>query len=156
MCFSFPSSSYPCRLGPCHKRRTGGCCTQLGSLSALKHAVLGLYLLVFLILVGIFILAGRSTLFCPGLERCGRSYVGSESRQELELEPPLFSLTVVSPNAALLAMATVKEERQSALAPQAPLLAALPVSFGMTRCQGLCEFGKSESRNRALVALSVF
>ncbi|XP_008826360.1 scavenger receptor class A member 5 isoform X1 [Nannospalax galili] len=46
-----------CEDGPCHKRRTGGCCTQLGSLSALKHAVLGLYLLVFLILVGIFILA---------------------------------------------------------------------------------------------------
>lgn len=49
-------------LGPCHKRRAGGCCTQLGSLSALKHAVLGLYLLVFLILVGIFILAGKSNL----------------------------------------------------------------------------------------------
>lgn len=48
-------------LGPCHKRRAGGCCTQLGSLSALKHAVLGLYLLVFLILVGIFILAGKSS-----------------------------------------------------------------------------------------------
>ncbi|XP_007517315.1 scavenger receptor class A member 5 isoform X2 [Erinaceus europaeus] len=46
-----------CDDGPCHKRRAGGCCTQLGSLSALKHAVLGLYLLVFLILVGIFILA---------------------------------------------------------------------------------------------------
>uniref|UniRef100_H0VY91 Scavenger receptor class A member 5 n=1 Tax=Cavia porcellus TaxID=10141 RepID=H0VY91_CAVPO len=46
-----------CEDGPCHKRRVNGCCTQLGSLSALKHAVLGLYLLVFLILVGIFILA---------------------------------------------------------------------------------------------------
>ncbi|XP_011357643.1 scavenger receptor class A member 5 [Pteropus vampyrus] len=46
-----------CEDGPCQKRRVGGCCTQLGSLSALKHAVLGLYLLVFLILVGIFILA---------------------------------------------------------------------------------------------------
>ncbi|MEJ1280429.1 scavenger receptor class A member 5 [Cricetulus griseus] len=46
-----------CEDGPCHKRRVGRCCTQLGSLSALKHAVLGLYLLVFLILVGIFILA---------------------------------------------------------------------------------------------------
>lgn len=57
--------SVPCLLflGPCHKRRVGGCCTQLGSLSALKHAVLGLYLLVFLILVGIFILAGKSSLF---------------------------------------------------------------------------------------------
>jgi hypothetical protein len=49
--------------GPCHKRRAGGCCTQLGSLSALKHAVLGLYLLVFLILVGIFILAGKRSPF---------------------------------------------------------------------------------------------
>ncbi|XP_075412584.1 scavenger receptor class A member 5 isoform X1 [Tenrec ecaudatus] len=46
-----------CEDGPCHRRRAGGCCSQLGSLSALKHAVLGLYLLVFLILVGIFILA---------------------------------------------------------------------------------------------------
>uniref|UniRef100_A0A2I2ZME9 Scavenger receptor class A member 5 n=1 Tax=Gorilla gorilla gorilla TaxID=9595 RepID=A0A2I2ZME9_GORGO len=46
-----------CEDGPCHKRRASICCTQLGSLSALKHAVLGLYLLVFLILVGIFILA---------------------------------------------------------------------------------------------------
>ncbi|XP_004682589.1 PREDICTED: scavenger receptor class A member 5 [Condylura cristata] len=46
-----------CDDGPCHRRRAGGCCSQLGSLSALKHAVLGLYLLVFLILVGIFILA---------------------------------------------------------------------------------------------------
>lgn len=43
--------------GSCPKRRPGGCCTQLGSPSALKHAVLGLYLLVFLLLVGIFILA---------------------------------------------------------------------------------------------------
>lgn len=66
MSFSFSSSSCPYYLGPCHKRRMGGCCTQLGSLSALKHAVLGLYLLVFLILVGIFILAGESTLFRPG------------------------------------------------------------------------------------------
>uniref|UniRef100_F6UGR2 Scavenger receptor class A member 5 n=1 Tax=Callithrix jacchus TaxID=9483 RepID=F6UGR2_CALJA len=47
-----------CEDGPCHKRRASSCCAQLGSLSALKHAVLGLYLLVFLILVGIFILAG--------------------------------------------------------------------------------------------------
>lgn len=46
-----------CDDGPCHKRQASGCCTQLGSLSALKHAVLGLYLLVFLILVGVFILA---------------------------------------------------------------------------------------------------
>lgn len=63
---SFSPSSYLYCLGPCQKRRVGGCCTQLGSLSALKHAVLGLYLLVFLILVGIFILAGKSTLPCPG------------------------------------------------------------------------------------------
>ncbi|XP_057362908.1 scavenger receptor class A member 5 isoform X3 [Manis pentadactyla] len=46
-----------CEDGPCHKRRASACCTQLGSLSALKHAVLGLYLLVFLILVGVFTLA---------------------------------------------------------------------------------------------------
>ncbi|KAM4041861.1 scavenger receptor class A member 5 [Anomaloglossus baeobatrachus] len=33
------------------------CCGQLGSMAALKYAVVGLYLLVFLILVGVFILA---------------------------------------------------------------------------------------------------
>ena len=64
---SFPLFFLPFLLGPCHKGRAGGCCTQLGSLSALKHAVLGLYLLVFLILVGIFILAGKSILCHPGL-----------------------------------------------------------------------------------------
>ena len=64
---SFPLFFPPLLLGPCHKGRAGGCCTQLGSLSALKHAVLGLYLLVFLILVGIFILAGKSILCHPGL-----------------------------------------------------------------------------------------
>lgn len=54
--------------GSCPKRRPGGCCTQLGSPSALKHAVLGLYLLVFLLLVGIFILAGKhAPLLCESL-----------------------------------------------------------------------------------------
>ncbi|XP_069461737.1 scavenger receptor class A member 5 [Ambystoma mexicanum] len=38
-------------------RRKASRCGQLGSLAALKYAVVGLYLLVFLILVGVFILA---------------------------------------------------------------------------------------------------
>uniref|UniRef100_A0A8B9V663 SRCR domain-containing protein n=1 Tax=Anas zonorhyncha TaxID=75864 RepID=A0A8B9V663_9AVES len=37
--------------------KAAGRCGRLGSLAALKYAVLGLYLLVFLILVGVFILA---------------------------------------------------------------------------------------------------
>uniref|UniRef100_A0A8B9V1D9 SRCR domain-containing protein n=1 Tax=Anas zonorhyncha TaxID=75864 RepID=A0A8B9V1D9_9AVES len=46
-------------LSPCAGRRmkAAGRCGRLGSLAALKYAVLGLYLLVFLILVGVFILA---------------------------------------------------------------------------------------------------
>lgn len=40
--------------------KAAGRCGRLGSLAALKYAVLGLYLLVFLILVGVFILAGKS------------------------------------------------------------------------------------------------
>lgn len=71
-----------------------GCCTQLGSLSALKHAVLGLYLLVFLILVGIFILAGKSSPFL-----CWPS----------GMRGTLFSPTVWSPNAALVTIETTKE-----------------------------------------------
>lgn len=39
--------------------KAAGRCGRLGSLAALKYAVLGLYLLVFLILVGVFILAGK-------------------------------------------------------------------------------------------------
>lgn len=46
-----------CDDGGPRRRAGSGCCGQLGSLSALKYAVLGLYLLVFLLLVGIFILA---------------------------------------------------------------------------------------------------
>ncbi|XP_045687689.1 scavenger receptor class A member 5 isoform X1 [Phyllostomus hastatus] len=54
-----------CEDDPCQRRRAGGCCTQLGSLSALKHAVLGLYLLVFLLLVGMFILAASRPRSSP-------------------------------------------------------------------------------------------
>lgn len=39
--------------------KAAGRCGRLGSLAALKYAVVGLYLLVFLILVGVFILAGK-------------------------------------------------------------------------------------------------
>ncbi|XP_041419587.1 scavenger receptor class A member 5 [Xenopus laevis] len=42
---------------PTAKRRSSRRCGQLGSIAALKYAVVGLYLLVFLILVGVFILA---------------------------------------------------------------------------------------------------
>uniref|UniRef100_A0A5F8GDD6 Scavenger receptor class A member 5 n=1 Tax=Monodelphis domestica TaxID=13616 RepID=A0A5F8GDD6_MONDO len=54
-----------CEDGPGSKRRPGNCCAQLGSLSVLKYAVVGLYLLVFLILVGIFILAVSRTQSSP-------------------------------------------------------------------------------------------
>ncbi|XP_074847614.1 scavenger receptor class A member 5 isoform X2 [Carettochelys insculpta] len=46
-----------CEDGPGSRRRAPGCCGRLGSIAALKYAVVGLYLLVFLILVGVFILA---------------------------------------------------------------------------------------------------
>lgn len=45
--------------GAGHRMKAAGRCGRLGSLAALKYAVLGLYLLVFLILVGVFILAGK-------------------------------------------------------------------------------------------------
>ncbi|NXU51400.1 SCAR5 protein, partial [Turnix velox] len=43
--------------GPRRRIKAAGRCGWLGSLAALKYAVVGLYLLVFLILVGVFILA---------------------------------------------------------------------------------------------------
>ncbi|KAH1173888.1 hypothetical protein KIL84_017727, partial [Mauremys mutica] len=46
-----------CEDGPGGRRRGTGRCGRLGSIAALKYAVVGLYLLVFLILVGVFILA---------------------------------------------------------------------------------------------------
>lgn len=95
-CVFSPSSSSPFCPGPCHKRRVGGCCTQLGSLSALKHAVLGLYLLVFLILVGIFILAGKSSSF--------QSWT-----LEGDLEPLFLISTVRSPNTVRVTLETEEE-----------------------------------------------
>ncbi|XP_070803129.1 scavenger receptor class A member 5 [Pituophis catenifer annectens] len=46
-----------CDDGPGSKKKASGPCGHLGSLTALKYAVVGLYLLVFLIFVGLFILA---------------------------------------------------------------------------------------------------
>nr|XP_047935364.1 scavenger receptor class A member 5 isoform X1 [Anser cygnoides] len=46
-----------CEDGAGRRMKAAGRCGRLGSLAALKYAVLGLYLLVFLILVGVFILA---------------------------------------------------------------------------------------------------
>ncbi|NXG38767.1 SCAR5 protein, partial [Dromaius novaehollandiae] len=46
-----------CEDGPGRRMKAAGRCGRLGSLAALKYAVVGLYLLVFLILVGVFILA---------------------------------------------------------------------------------------------------
>nr|XP_003228841.3 PREDICTED: scavenger receptor class A member 5 [Anolis carolinensis] len=48
-----------CNEGLGRKKKLSGTCSQLGSVAALKYAVVGLYLLVFLILVGVFILAGK-------------------------------------------------------------------------------------------------
>lgn len=57
-----------CPPGPGRRMKTAGCCSRLGSLAALKYAVVGLYLLVFLILVGVFILAGKGW---AGSSLCG-------------------------------------------------------------------------------------
>lgn len=46
-----------CEDSPGGRRRALGRCGRLGSIAALRYAVVGLYLLVFLILVGVFILA---------------------------------------------------------------------------------------------------
>ncbi|KAM4772513.1 scavenger receptor class A member 5 [Rhinophrynus dorsalis] len=46
-----------CESCPAGSRKPSRRCGQLGSIAALKYAVFGLYLLVFLILVGVFILA---------------------------------------------------------------------------------------------------
>ncbi|NXF78004.1 SCAR5 protein, partial [Sclerurus mexicanus] len=46
-----------CEDDPGKRLTAPGCCGRMGSVAALKYSVLGLYLLVFLILVGIFILA---------------------------------------------------------------------------------------------------
>ncbi|NXM86782.1 SCAR5 protein, partial [Oenanthe oenanthe] len=46
-----------CEDDPGRRMKTSGCCGRLGSVAVLKYSVVGLYLLVFLILVGIFILA---------------------------------------------------------------------------------------------------
>lgn len=54
-------------LGPGRKKKSPGLCGHPGSVAALKYAVVGLYLLVFLILVGVFILAGKA---------CGNTGVG--------------------------------------------------------------------------------
>ncbi|EMP24974.1 Scavenger receptor class A member 5 [Chelonia mydas] len=55
--------------GPGGRRRGVGRCGRLGSIAALKYAVVGLYLLVFLILVGVFILAAASTRCVSQLAR---------------------------------------------------------------------------------------
>ncbi|NXE99862.1 SCAR5 protein, partial [Menura novaehollandiae] len=46
-----------CEDDPGRRARASGCCGRMGSVAALKYSVVGLYLLVLLILVGIFILA---------------------------------------------------------------------------------------------------
>ncbi|XP_054856664.1 scavenger receptor class A member 5 [Eublepharis macularius] len=51
------SKLHLCEDSPGNKKKPSGPCGHFGSLAALKYAVVGLYLLVFLILVGVFILA---------------------------------------------------------------------------------------------------
>ncbi|NWR00481.1 SCAR5 protein, partial [Paradoxornis webbianus] len=46
-----------CEDDPGRRMRTPGCCGRTGSVAALKYSVVGLYLLVLLVLVGIFTLA---------------------------------------------------------------------------------------------------
>ncbi|KAM4785055.1 scavenger receptor class A member 5 isoform 3-T3 [Cyanocitta cristata] len=46
-----------CEDDPGRRMKASGCCGRMGSVAALKYSVVGLYLLVLLILVGIFILA---------------------------------------------------------------------------------------------------
>ncbi|XP_018861009.1 scavenger receptor class A member 5 isoform X2 [Parus major] len=54
-----------CEDDPVRKAKSAGCCGRLGSAAALKYSVLGLYLLVLLILVGIFVLAASRPCASP-------------------------------------------------------------------------------------------
>ncbi|XP_005533092.1 PREDICTED: scavenger receptor class A member 5 isoform X2 [Pseudopodoces humilis] len=54
-----------CEDDPGRKAKSSGCCGRLGSAAALKYSVLGLYLLVPLILVGIFVLAASRPCASP-------------------------------------------------------------------------------------------
>ncbi|NXR32281.1 SCAR5 protein, partial [Zosterops hypoxanthus] len=54
-----------CEDDPGRRMRTSGCCGRMGSVAVLKYSVAGLYLLVLLILVGIFILAASPPRASP-------------------------------------------------------------------------------------------
>ncbi|NXI13415.1 SCAR5 protein, partial [Irena cyanogastra] len=54
-----------CEDDPGRRMRAPGCCGRMGSVAALKYSVVGLYLLVLLILVGIFVLAASRPQASP-------------------------------------------------------------------------------------------
>ncbi|NWV42262.1 SCAR5 protein, partial [Grantiella picta] len=80
-----------CEDDPSRKTKPSGCCGRLSSLAALKYSVGGLYLLVLLILVGIFILAVSRPQPSPEELKAllGKVHRLNETIRELQLQLPL-------------------------------------------------------------------
>ncbi|NXO62805.1 SCAR5 protein, partial [Phainopepla nitens] len=82
-----------CEHDPGRRMKSSGCCGRVGSVAALKYSVLGLYLLVLLILVGIFILAASRPQTSPEELKAllGDVHRLNETFRDLQLQllPPL-------------------------------------------------------------------
>ncbi|KAM8953870.1 scavenger receptor class A member 5 isoform 1-T1 [Pelodytes ibericus] len=82
-----------CESCPVRGRRSPKRCGQLGSIAALKYAVVGLYLLVFLILVGVFILAVSRPQSSPEDLKALTSNVNRLNESYRDLQFKLMQLT---------------------------------------------------------------
>ncbi|NXO97906.1 SCAR5 protein, partial [Certhia brachydactyla] len=82
-----------CEDDPGRRMKPPGCCGRMGSVAALKYSVVGLYLLVLLILVGIFILAVSRPQASPEDLKAllGNIHRLNETFRDLQLQllPPL-------------------------------------------------------------------
>ncbi|NXS80731.1 SCAR5 protein, partial [Erpornis zantholeuca] len=80
-----------CEDDPGRRTKAWGCCARISSAAALKYSVVGLYLLVLLILVGIFILAASRPQPSPEELKAllGSVHRLNETFRELQLLPPL-------------------------------------------------------------------
>lgn len=82
-----------CEGCPGNGRQSSRRCGQLGSIAALKYAVVGLYLLVFLILVGVFILAVSRPQSAPEDLKVLTSNVNRLNESYRDLQFKLMQLT---------------------------------------------------------------
>ncbi|NWV21098.1 SCAR5 protein, partial [Origma solitaria] len=80
-----------CEDDPGRRTKASGCCGRMGSVAALKYSVAGLYLLVLLILVGVFILAVSRPQPSPEELKAllGKVHRLNETFRELQLQLPL-------------------------------------------------------------------